>query len=597
MCTVDVVGVAVEHSPVIGSVVLAMMMPASRQPELPAEPHCAYGCQSSCLGQLADQAGYNTRRSGASSYAWGPWVIAAAILAAHAVLAATLLDETILLQPDATEFVIGARGLATGNGYRDLSDPDMVPLQRPIGMSLLLAPVVRWRGYDVVACKLILLACGIASGWTFFAIARRVLPDWAAVYLLALFAVSPVVLHHHSRLMGEVPLTMLSLILLWLILGDSGKATPIHWTRLAAICLLAFLATKMKTQAVVLWPALLAWASACSDCRRILKFVGVTIGLLLVSQLLPLAGDDPARFYTGYLRDHWAAGSSGGLPLAVMGSLAVYGASLLSLLAPSYWPDLSYYGTCHYYRLPTAAAVLAGVLILVAGAIGLRRWARRTNNTSAALFVAVYVGLSCLMLLLWPHRMSRLAYPLVPFCGLFLASWWNSWPSRCLRCLAAVVVLGTHVGTVAWFFDTKLPPVPGWHDSCVAGAWLHAQTPVHSRVLTSRKSLFLSSGRFQRPLRGFCSLAELNYRLHALGANYLRISTGADDPRLWANPTFRFRPVPIETGEYALWEVMPNDTGTVARVPPVSPLPRTSTELASLRRQPHLVALDLAYPA
>ncbi len=72
-------------------------------------------------------------------------------------------------KPDAGTYLIAARALARGEGYRVMGEPFTL---RPPGFSLLLAPLVAWRGIDFTALNLYVSAFGVAAVVLFFLLLR-----------------------------------------------------------------------------------------------------------------------------------------------------------------------------------------------------------------------------------------------------------------------------------------------------------------------------------------------------------------------------------------------------------------------------------------
>jgi hypothetical protein len=165
-------------------------------------------------------------------------------------------DET----NDASMYILSAQALVRGEGYAYLGQPFIA---RPPGLSLLIAPIVAWRGLDFAAMHLVVSLCGIAGALLFFAWCRpRVGPAVAAALALALWF-NPGYQHFSNQVMSDVPGAAL---VLGILVTERWAARSPSARRESCLGALIGLATYVRTVCVLLLPAILA-ARAIANCR------------------------------------------------------------------------------------------------------------------------------------------------------------------------------------------------------------------------------------------------------------------------------------------------------------------------------------------
>lgn len=154
----------------------------------------------------------------------------AALALAAAFWAACVLsfDFNGLYTPDSAEFSILAKSIASGEGYRDISQPySPFHTKYPFGYPLLLAPAALLFGASgpafILACKAVTAFFGAFTLLGVYYFFRRYLSAGYLFALLFLCAANPVALVYSSNVMSEIPLTCLSMWALILIRYlDSG---------------------------------------------------------------------------------------------------------------------------------------------------------------------------------------------------------------------------------------------------------------------------------------------------------------------------------------------------------------------------------------
>jgi hypothetical protein len=78
---------------------------------------------------------------------------------------------------DASMYILCAKSLLAGEGYTYLEQPFTV---RPPGFSLLIAPLIAWRGLDFHALNLLVSAFGVAAAALLFVLLRPRAGPWLA---------------------------------------------------------------------------------------------------------------------------------------------------------------------------------------------------------------------------------------------------------------------------------------------------------------------------------------------------------------------------------------------------------------------------------
>jgi len=154
-------------------------------------------------------------------------------------------------RPDGARYVLAARSLVRGEGYRANGQPFTL---RPPGFSLLLAPVVAARGVDFAALNLFVSLLGIATAVLFLVWLRARVPAPVAFAAALALWLDPEFQRGCNEVMSDVP--GLGLLLLALILVRAAFARPSAALRLAAAAGIAA-ALYVRTANVLILPALM----------------------------------------------------------------------------------------------------------------------------------------------------------------------------------------------------------------------------------------------------------------------------------------------------------------------------------------------------
>lgn len=153
---------------------------------------------------------------------------------------------------DASMYVLSAQSLLRGEGYAYLEQPMII---RPPGMSLLLAPLLAWRGLDFAALNALVGLFAIAGTLLFYAWLRPRTGALVAGAAALVLWLNPGWRHFSNQLMSDVPGAAL---LAGLLLAERWAARTPSWKRDLVLGLAIGLSAYVRTILVLLVPAILA---------------------------------------------------------------------------------------------------------------------------------------------------------------------------------------------------------------------------------------------------------------------------------------------------------------------------------------------------
>ncbi len=153
---------------------------------------------------------------------------------------------------DASMYILSAQALLRGEGYAYLGEPMII---RPPGMSVLLAPVLAWRGLDFAALNAVANVFGIAATLLFHVWLRGRVGPWVSGAAALLLWFNPGWRHYSNEVMSDVPGAAL---LVGAFLVERWAAARPGWRRDALLGAFIGLSTYVRTVAVLIVPAILA---------------------------------------------------------------------------------------------------------------------------------------------------------------------------------------------------------------------------------------------------------------------------------------------------------------------------------------------------
>ena len=117
------------------------------------------------------------------------------LLAVYLVASLLSFNPTLYTGGDNAHYIILARSMLSGKGYRDIYKPEE-PLHTlyPFGYPLLLAPVMALFGGSFIAIKLLSLVLGAGSVMVIFLLLREGSPRILLCSVVGLFALSAILL-------------------------------------------------------------------------------------------------------------------------------------------------------------------------------------------------------------------------------------------------------------------------------------------------------------------------------------------------------------------------------------------------------------------
>ena len=441
-------------------------------------------------------------RSPAARRALRYWVGILAITVLGAALTWAQLDWFILPSADSTTYAILAEALATGQGYRLISEPTQPPMNfYPPGLPLLLAGIVRgamglgWTPAEglldlVLPLKFVPWLSFVASIPLLICITRRRAGPAVALTVGLLWAVNPVAGAFANAIMAEMPLIALSLLAIVLLEPVHTHPHRLRWAVMGGLVLAA--AFYMRTSAMFLVLSALAWLVLRRQVRMALV-VGVVAALCAAPWFVRSAANPASGSPTvGSYFDQLLAVETYAAPRVDAAGLVQRGLAN----ADEYW-RLHVPATVwpHSTRLPDLGRMVVGTLLGLLAACGLVQGWRRGPGL-AEVYLVIFVAAT----LMWPWRGSRFLLPALPLLLLALVVGGSHlldrlaprlrrghgvrWVARLLAVLLVVSPLWVSIGAaganlahgcrVAW--ATALANQPGWTGYLDALAWLHAES-------------------------------------------------------------------------------------------------------------------------
>jgi hypothetical protein len=248
-------------------------------------------------------------------------------------------------RPDAARYLLAARSLLDGHGYSVMGEPFRL---RPPGFSLLLAPLVAWRGYDFAALNLYVSLFGVLTVALLYTLVLPRLGPLVALAVGVLAWLNPQLQALSNQVLSDVPGLAFALLAL-LLLRWADARDSLARDLLVALAIAA--AAYVRSANVLLAPAfvldrLCLHAGAGASRQGFARFVARRV-------LLP-----GAAFVLLYLP--W----------------------MLTPPAPSRYdsPDLQSYSTAFLRRDPNDPG---------AAALDVHQWRRRTARNGAA-YAAIF---------------------------------------------------------------------------------------------------------------------------------------------------------------------------------------------------------------
>lgn len=502
------------------------------------------------------------------------------------------LNDCDLFNPDSPRYLIYAQSLADSGEYRAIDTPGS-PLYtwRPPGLPILLAPVLRFLPYDVVAAKCVVLCSGALLLMAVHGIVCSTGRRWAGPLMVAVIGTSPMFLSLATEVLTEVPYALgILAVLYWLGRWSEPNAKHPGIALVGLSISLAFTPI-IRTIGVALVAAVGLWGVTARRRWRLLPAVAMAAACLgwLSWRSRHGAGNNYAGSLFQSIREQ-------GLPhvfTEAIRTVSFYLTAFPGVLLPGLTTEQPFYAPMVIGPLPVISgvgvlAVVATVTILALGFSGCWR-ERHRQGYVGLLYISLY--LACLAI--WPWRHERFLWPLVPVIWAFVPagceSLKNLLPTRFWRISRAGLITGLMV-FCGWQCGGEIPLIatnqrfladrdaftrdeaPGFYfsDWRKAGSWIRENTPQHSRLLAWQAAVGGTAHRFQRRVQ-FESLTpeKVRQQIASFPARYLVITKaqfglGFNWQQVFADPAFTLSPV-YDDRDVTVLEVSPNRSGRISR--------------------------------
>jgi len=532
----------------------------------------------------------------APNVAFRQHAVAAVLILGFVVAGWMRLNDCDLFNPDSPRYLIYGQSIAETGQYRAIDTPG-APLYtwRPPGLPFLLAPVLKFRPYDVVAAKCVVLGMASALLWVVHLMASRRAP-WCGPLMVAVVGSSPMFLSLSTEVLTEVPYALgILAALYWIGRWNEQNSAPSQQASAGGAYFSAFLVLGftpiLRTVGVALIAAVGLWC--LTSLRRCRFLPAVAFGLAGIGWLAWRSRHAPASNYAGSLfqsiRDH-------GLPTVLANmwaTISYYASAFPGVLLPGFTTDQPLYAPMVVGSLPSISglrgfAASTALIVVMLGLVGM--WQQRSRSGIVAL---LYVPLYGACLAIWPWRHERFLWPLVPMIwafvpagALLLARRWPNWLKRTV----APVFVSALLALVAWqgwgdasligtnqryyrdptaFIQNEAPSFyfSGWRK---AGDWIRENTPTNVRLLAWQAAVGGTAHRFQRRAQFEAMTPDkIHQQIASFSARYLVVNDsqfglGFGWQQLSGDPAYQFKIV-YRDRNAAVLEVEPNRNGTVSR--------------------------------
>ncbi|MBU1939808.1 glycosyltransferase family 39 protein [Candidatus Micrarchaeota archaeon] len=198
---------------------------------------------------------------------------------------------------DSALYLIGAKSLAEGTGYFDISPPEPAAFVYPPLYSVILAPIVYIFGTNYFAAKLLSLIFTVLSIFPAYLIARRFFGGTISLLISATFALNLVVLWYSHRILSDAPFLFLSLIAMLLLLKLAKGQGYFYAVSAAVFICISYLA-RTAGLALCLAAGLSFMIGRNLRALAILAIV-MSLPFLALSSYSNIAKEHGANVYTG----------------------------------------------------------------------------------------------------------------------------------------------------------------------------------------------------------------------------------------------------------------------------------------------------------
>lgn len=500
------------------------------------------------------------------------------------------LNDCDLFNPDSPRYLIYAQSLAETGQYRAIDTPG-APLYtwRPPGLPILLAPVLKFLPYDVVAAKCVVLFTAVLLLIAVHAVASSTGARWFGPLMVCILGTSPMMLSMATEVLSEVPYA-LGILLVLILLGRSDHAGEnrrgAFWGALAALAFTPIL----RTVGVALVAAVGLWS--LSARRRWKYLIAVAVASAGLGWLAWRSRLAPGGNYAGSMMQTIREHGVEAVIAEAMRTVSFYWGAFPGVLLPGLTSEQTFYAPMVVGNIPSLSGgvwtALLALLVAAVGIVGL--WRERSRCGWVGL---LYIMLYCACLAIWPFRHERFLWPLVPLIWAFVPAGLNlistPLPVRLRQFASPVLVMGilavcvwqavgsaTLVSTNQRFLANRdafyRDEAPGFYfsDWRQAGRWIHDNSPPQARLITWQAAVGGTAHRFQRRVQLEALTPEkVRQQIASFPARYVVVTTshfglGFGWQQAFADPAYTFTEV-YHDRDVAILEVTPNRTGSISR--------------------------------
>jgi hypothetical protein len=409
-----------------------------------------------------------------------------AVCVLSVVVGILAFDRLPSLIGDNAEFMILARSLAVGNGFRYINHPENRPATKyPLGFPAMLAGWITVFGNSVVSMKVSVLVCYVAACGLTFLVGRRLL-GWSYGSAAALLVVlSAPVLEYSHQVLSDVPYMLFSLVGIYLLL--TGYRARTYLIAGLAVCVWAFVVRSAGISLVVAAAAFLFARRRKKAAVAILVAAGAA-AVLWSWRNYAMTGEG-SRYMQVLFSANPYDPDLGMITLrGLLARIWINGSSYLGGLLPTTVIPTLVKAAPEGARSLNVALSLVAVTLIVIGGYSLRK---------KALLVNIYMLLYFAVYLVWPEvwRSERFMVPVAPLAAVYLV-----WGIRTtlayfgvkrIAILAACgVLVSTNMISLSHYAHRDRGYPVGWVRYFQTAEWARANTAPDSVVLCRKPFLY-----------------------------------------------------------------------------------------------------------
>lgn len=199
------------------------------------------------------------------------------------------LNPDLYLWGDNARFIVMAKSIAMGQGFKEVHYPDNPLATYPIPMfPLMIAPIIYFLDYNLWGMKLLVIIVGVGTVWLAYIYFREWLDETFVILLTLLIAVSPQIVSFSHQVMSELP--YLFFLFLSFIFLRKYASEPGWLTKMGLLAALAIAATCLtRTIGVVILLAAapyLMWDTSSSWLQGLKKILLLGVVTIIIWLLL-----------------------------------------------------------------------------------------------------------------------------------------------------------------------------------------------------------------------------------------------------------------------------------------------------------------------